>query len=347
MGTNKTGAYKLCILCRLWAVILLFAWNMNTEALAAGTISSVGLNVSHEMKVGEETSGETIEIKTDSNRYVVEDIQILNEQLVWGPLDIPVIQVTLQAESQYKFAVKTSDIRVKGAEYIRGSRTEASDCLFLILRLPSMSGQVGEIGWVKWTSETVGAWEEPFNAGSYDVYLYRDGKSAGSWKNIQGNTLDFGAKMGKAGVYSFKVRAVNTRDDQVKSQWVEAQSTNVIDGQQAEQLRGQYGLQLPEGIDGPGEVAAYLAQQNVRDGWNQDHIGWWYRNADGSYTTSGWQLIDGQWYYFDSVGYMVTGWIDWNEKSYYCDPVTGAMLADTVVPDGSGRRVDDSGAWIH
>ena len=56
--------------------------------------------------------------------------------------------------------------------------------------------------------------------------------------------------------------------------------------------------------------------------------------------------MNGKWYYFDSVGYMVTGWIEWNGKYYYCRPVDGDMLVDTVVPDGSGRRVDSTGAWI-
>ena len=43
---------------------------------------------------------------------------------------------------------------------------------------------------------------------------------------------------------------------------------------------------------------------------------------------------------------MVTGWIDWNGKSYYCDPESGAMLTNTIVPDGLGLRVDSSGALI-
>ena len=43
---------------------------------------------------------------------------------------------------------------------------------------------------------------------------------------------------------------------------------------------------------------------------------------------------------------MVTGWIEWNGKSYYCNQENGDMLVSAMVPDGSGRRVDSSGAWI-
>lgn len=44
---------------------------------------------------------------------------------------------------------------------------------------------------------------------------------------------------------------------------------------------------------------------------------WWYRHGDGSYTRSGWEFIDGKYYYFDSEGWMVTGWQKSNGFWYY------------------------------
>lgn len=46
---------------------------------------------------------------------------------------------------------------------------------------------------------------------------------------------------------------------------------------------------------------------------------WWYRHADGSYTTNGWEQIGGKWYYFDAKGWMVTGWVKWKGKWCYCE----------------------------
>lgn len=43
-------------------------------------------------------------------------------------------------------------------------------------------------------------------------------------------------------------------------------------------------------------VAAYAE-------WKQDNKGWWYTEGNSSYAT-GWKLIDGNWYYFYSNGYM-------------------------------------------
>ena len=45
----------------------------------------------------------------------------------------------------------------------------------------------------------------------------------------------------------------------------------------------------------------------------------------------------------DGNGYMKTGWIHWNEKDYFCDE-TGAMLVNTVTPDGAS--VGEDGARL-
>lgn len=64
--------------------------------------------------------------------------------------------------------------------------------------------------------------------------------------------------------------------------------------------------------------------------WIQEQIGWWYRNADGSYPANKWQFINDKWYFFNKAGYMVTGWILSNNKWYYLD-TDGAMLEDNWI----------------
>ena len=43
--------------------------------------------------------------------------------------------------------------------------------------------------------------------------------------------------------------------------------------------------------------------------WVMDSVGWWYRNADGSYPTNTSMVIDGRTYRFDGRGYMRTCWV--------------------------------------
>lgn len=71
--------------------------------------------------------------------------------------------------------------------------------------------------------------------------------------------------------------------------------------------------------------------------WRQGEDGrWWYRHAGGSYTSDGWEYIDGHWYLFDASGWMLTGWQKVDGK-WYCMAGSGAMMADTWVPVSNGR----------
>lgn len=74
--------------------------------------------------------------------------------------------------------------------------------------------------------------------------------------------------------------------------------------------------------------------------WISQNGSWWYRHADGSYTTDDWEQIDGAWYHFDSEGWMQTGWISVNDKWYYLDPVNGDMKAGWISVDDKQYYLD-------
>ena len=60
-------------------------------------------------------------------------------------------------------------------------------------------------------------------------------------------------------------------------------------------------------LNGLGEIvpSQWLKSSNGR---------WWYKHGDGSYTRNNFEVIDGDTYYFDDHGYMVTGWKEVNGK---------------------------------
>ena len=62
--------------------------------------------------------------------------------------------------------------------------------------------------------------------------------------------------------------------------------------------------------------------------WKQNNTGWWYSQGN-SYATS-WAKIDGQWYYFNSNGYMMTGWVNDGGTWYYLNG-DGSMAHDTTI----------------
>ena len=74
--------------------------------------------------------------------------------------------------------------------------------------------------------------------------------------------------------------------------------------------------------------------------WQQDQIGWWWQEDNGSYPVSQWKEIGNEWYYFNSAGYMAEN--QWR-GDYYLG-ADGAMLKDCWTPDG--YYVGPDGKWV-
>lgn len=76
--------------------------------------------------------------------------------------------------------------------------------------------------------------------------------------------------------------------------------------------------------------------------WVKNETGWWYKHADGSYTTNNWEKINGVWYYFNGNGYMLTGWQHINGYWYYMDN-SGAMKTGWQSINGNWFYLNESG----
>lgn len=86
-------------------------------------------------------------------------------------------------------------------------------------------------------------------------------------------------------------------------------------------------------------IITITTSANISYSWKKNHKGWWYEDTNGNYPTNTWKLINGKWYFFDNIGYMVSQrWIG----DYYLG-IDGAMLTNTRTPDG--YYVDSSGKW--
>ena len=141
--------------------------------------------------------------------------------------------------------------------------------------------------------------------------------------------------------------------------------------EQTEPQTAQTGEQAEPQTTQTGEQAASEAEPQAQvqpravvdvNQWIRNGNRWWYRHADGSYTSNGWEVINGAWYYFDGAGWMVTGWLKrpsgwyyltgsgamatgWIQlgSTWYYLNESGTMQADTWI---GNNYVDGSGAWI-
>lgn len=85
-------------------------------------------------------------------------------------------------------------------------------------------------------------------------------------------------------------------------------------------------------------------QSNVSGSWVKDDTGWWFKKLDGSYPKNEWIMNNNIWYFFDEVGYMKTGWVEWNGAKYFLNP-DGAMVSnDWTFQDGKWYYLNNIGA---
>lgn len=158
-----------------------------------------------------------------------------------------------------------------------------------------------------------------------------------------GTSYDFRSKIrenGK-GSYTVKIRAVASNG--TKGKPTESDEFDVDDdilsnlgGQSSNNNGGNSG---PNG-----------ANSNSTGAWLKDNVGWWYINADRSYTINNWQQINGNWYYFDNRGYMMTGWLKspYSGKWYWLSKEDGSNLGKMLTSqwvDNNRYYVDGNGVW--
>ena len=96
------------------------------------------------------------------------------------------------------------------------------------------------------------------------------------------------------------------------------------------------------------EDGYYYAKQQitikkvVETGWQKVEGKWYYLDENGEKQTD-WQKVDGKWYYLDKDGVMQTGWQKINGKWYYMN-ASGAMLTGWQKIGGKWYYMNTSGA---
>ena len=195
MRVKKVAAALLC------AALISGMTGMTALAVVETKISSVSLVVEADMEVGQNIQDQEIEVTPKSDKYSAGEYEFLNTGFSWSEEDIPVVKVSIYAEDGYKFAVSKDKITLKGATFVDYSREDESHTLVITMQLPPLAEQTSAIEQAAWTSTTGVSWSQSTGAGSYEVKLYRDGKTVGTTKTTAGNSYDFSAaKIGRAHV---------------------------------------------------------------------------------------------------------------------------------------------------
>lgn len=316
--------------------ILIFSC-IGTFMTYAASKSKVGkIYLMIDSNAGIEDDGDYVSVTAYGNntdRFFVDNAEIINDDGgVWTNSYTPEIEITIfvQDEELYYFSGNSrSDFKLElsssvkdrydKVEFVKAQRKDNNSTLILTVRLlfdkDADISRAIEPTEVKWdTSQNgCGVWNASKSAKYYQIQLIKDGEEKGEIISIYNTKYDFEKCLIDAGSYQFKIRSVKASNNS-KSRWVVSDTLNVNDVENS----GQWLL--------------------------ENGIGWRWQKSDGSYEMNQWKKISEKWYYFDSEGYMATGWIKVDEVYYFLDLQTGELYVNRRTPDN--YWVNEKGEYI-
>ena len=81
----------------------------------------------------------------------------------------------------------------------------------------------------------------------------------------------------------------------------------------------------------------------MQTGWQNVNGNWYYLNSKGAMQT-GWLLKEGKYYFLNTDGTMAYGWVNTQGNWYYFQKPNGDMLTNAYTPDA--RYVNAEGVLI-
>ncbi len=320
---------------------------MSTAAYAVSyddPVTSVSINIEYESHTGMTTNDVDVSSDTDG----VDSVTVSSiANTTYGKTPTVTLKIKADTSNGYYFSKDdASDLKKEDAFSISGdaeyksSKRVSNSTLQLVVKLQKIGGGDGEgleIDNAQWQDESgVVEWDAADEATKYTAKLMK-GSSTKTTVSTTDTYYDFSSVIRQygTGTYSVKIKAYSGN---YSGEWEETEEFEVTD----ENINGING-----GYRGGGSSST-SGGSSSGGAWLRDANGWWYCNADRSYTTNNWQQIDGYWYYFNQYGYVKTGWFQSPSSGlwYYLseDPATlGRMVTNQYV---GSYYVNGDGVWV-
>jgi hypothetical protein len=349
MGRHKTGK---CFAAVLLSLIMVLGGSISSFASAA-TISNVSLSFSYSLN--EDMSESDVSVSCSSSHVEADVDDIYNV----GSGKKPYVKILLSINdtdaynfsssaswsSKNRFSFSGDKVTFKSAS----RKNKGEVVLYVYLKKIDddddddlNSGlEVSDLNWDEDSGS--GDWTGASDADLYYVKLYRGSSTMIKSDSTSDTSYDFSSYITQTGNYYFKVRAKD-EDDSTYGDWDESDTFYVSSSTLSDLKNGTSSSGGSSSTNGPGVTGS------TTGAWLKDSSGWWYCNADRSYTTSNWQQINNYWYWFDSNGYMKTGWLQspFSGKWYWLNTnegyALGRMLTSQWV-DSDKYYVGSDGAW--
>lgn len=121
--------------------------------------------------------------------------------------------------------------------------------------------------------------------------------------------------------------------------WTSTDGKNEKRGQRYDGTVSRLADQLTKLVEGSNPRAHFMP---ITPGtWIEDGTGWWFSKMQDEYPI-GWAYLNGDWYYFNDLGYMLNGWMLENGSWYYLNSVHDGSFG--ALKSG---WIQDSGRWYY
>lgn len=280
----------------------------------------------------------TVTVTTASQEFTVQGAEYTNDVETWVLGDEPVVLVELEAKNGYRFSYTSKshfEISGDGASFKKAKIYDSGSYMEVEIELDQITGKLGPVEYVDWDGRYAW-WDRLEGAKSYEVRLYRNGNTIGTYKTSR-TSYDFAGKFTKAGEYKFRVRGVADYNGRA-GEWSEYSEEYDLSTRDINRINGFANSGSSNDRDD------WKDDVFAGDQWQQNPSGWRYRYANGTYA-SGWLETGGAKYYFGSSGYMVTGWQLINGSWYYFDS-SGAMQRDWQFVNDRWYFMESSGKML-
>ncbi len=262
-------------------------------AYGASTVSSLRITVKDSLEEGNMTEPE---ISVSPSSCQLSDISWSKAVEDWKPGKTIFGYLTITADDGREFerSYRSSKCTVSGADF-RSAESDEDDpsTLKVTIRYAPVVqlGMTEEAGWSD-LNKTRASWKKVDYATAYELRLYQDGSLIKTLE-VSTTTADLSEYITSGGDYYYEVRA-------------KAKTSSERDYL----LTGEY-------VPSEDVLTVSEAEMGEVDGsWKNFQEGRRYQKGDGTYASSGWLMIMGEWYYFNAEGYLAVGWLQ--------DPETGA-----------------------
>lgn len=325
---------------------------------ATYNISELDVDITYSIEAGSDewsfdVSCSTAGVDLDED----EDVTVTNapdEGDAWGDNIKPKATIILRADSDddYRFSsIDKTDVTITGDTISKYTVSDTSKKVTITVTLPELEYEDGywddllEIDEADWgDANGIAHWSENEDAKYYEIKAYRGSSALTGIVTTTDTEYDLSQYFTRKGDYMFKVRACYSSTE--KGAWVESDEYTV-DADEAEEIRENGGSTSSSSSSSTSSSSTTTSgpSQEVKAGeWLRDSIGWWWCNADRTYPSSTWKLINNKWYYFNDAGYCVLNtWVQTNGLWYYCGP-DGDMWVNRRTPDN--YWVNANGVWV-